>query len=62
MEIANLEKSPAGLLRAGIIAPIDLLAKCKLVFNRSALMPSSFGENYRQRQGQLHICKNCRNV
>lgn len=49
MEIANLEKSPAGLLTAGIIAPVDLLSKCNLVYNQSALMANSLGENYRQR-------------
>lgn len=45
MERTNLEKSPVGLSRAGIIALIDLLSKCNLVYNQSALMPNSFGEN-----------------
>lgn len=44
METTNLEESPAGLSRADIIAPIDLLSKCNLVHDQSALMPESFVE------------------
>lgn len=34
MEI-NLEKSPSGLSRSGILAPIDILSKCNLVYKQT---------------------------
>lgn len=58
MEIGNLEKSPSGLSRSGIIAPTDTLSKCNLVYNQSALMPNDLGENKTFRQEELHIHNN----
>lgn len=44
MEITNLDQSPSGLSRSGIIAPVDIVPKCNLVYNQSLLLSNGLGE------------------
>lgn len=45
MEITNLEESPSGLSRSGIIAPIDILSKYNLLYNQTVLMSNDLRKN-----------------
>lgn len=53
MEI-NLEKSPSGLSRSGILAPIDILSKCNLVYKQTVLMSNGLRENETVIQEELY--------
>lgn len=44
MEITNLDQSPSGFSRSGIIAPVDIVSKCNLVYNQSLLLSNGLGE------------------
>lgn len=53
MEI-NLGKSPSGLSRSCILAPIDILSKCNLVYKQAVLMSNGLRENETVIQEELY--------